>query len=118
VKYISSIMLSFALFITFIANYQFEQDTSGQLFTRIVSVFMRMFSKPPEGPSMMATPFYQDNQFATFVIIFISTAFVLFICIKELQTIWRSGKNKKSAYLLTLSAAILFFNARLAIWNT
>lgn len=117
-KYISSIMLSFALFMTFVANYQFEQDISGQLLTKTLSIFMRLFSKPPEGPSMMATPFYQDNQFATFVILFISTAFLLFVCAKESQTIWRSGKNKKSAYLLTLSAAILFFNVRLAIWNT
>jgi ABC-type multidrug transport system fused ATPase/permease subunit len=118
VKYINSVLVSFSLYLTLVANFQFEQDTSGQLFTKTLSVIMRFFAKPSEGPSMSAAPLFDNNQFATFVFIFVSTVFLFIVCFRELKTVWCSGKNKKSAYLITMSAVILFFNLRLAIWNT
>ena len=117
-KYISPILVSFSFCLTLVTNYQFEQDTSGRLLTRVLHTFMGHFSSPPEGSFMVATPFYQDNQFATFVFIFISLSVLLFVCVKEISIVLSSGKNKKSAYLLTMTTAIIFFNVKLAIWNT
>lgn len=116
-KKISVFAIVFAFVTSLLADYSYENSIGGEVVTSIVRVFVKPFSKSYDGPTAVPTPFYQDNQVTTFLIVGVALFFILMSIVIEVRRLRVYGKNKQSAGVVSVAMCLLYFNSLVIAWN-